>query len=410
MATEGDSPGRNMELAEFSEILFGTLSHELRTPLNGVLGMVQLMRGEMEDNEKLETLEGSAWHMQAVLMALVNFSKIQSNWGNLPQNTEWLSVYSTMNQFAKNLKGRAGARHLKIEVIHQNRNLRLRGDLDHLGNIVESAILGSLESSKPPADRLTRTLKLSWSNEGPQTKVVIENPLEVWSEERDERITDVSRMLGHSPRRTIRMEFLYWAVSSALLKHYNGEMVSRPKEGGEGVVTTLSFTMESMIASDSTQKPVGGLSLAEAKKESSVIDELPFKKRVLIVEDDPVSQKILGFLLKRFGQETVSVENGKEAVELLAEDHDFALIFMDIDMPVLDGISATKAIRKGDGGDSAKEIPIAAVTAFNTLSDQGKFKKAGMNFTLSKPVAKTDLRNVLFEIERIENSKLPTIG
>jgi CheY-like chemotaxis protein len=127
----------------------------------------------------------------------------------------------------------------------------------------------------------------------------------------------------------------------------------------------------------------------------------------MLVEDDPVSRKILGFLLDKFGQDVVSVKNGEEAVDLLSKDQNFSLIFMDIDMPVLDGVSATRAIRMGESGDAAMEIPIAAVTAFNTLSDQSKFKKAGMNFALSKPVSKTELRRVLLEVERLENEELP---
>jgi CheY-like chemotaxis protein len=403
----GGPSGDERALREFSELLFATLSHELRTPLNGVLGMVQLMRDEIGDNERLETLESSAWHMQAVLMTLVNFSKIQSNWGNLPEHSEWLSVYEVLNQFAKNLKARAGARHLKIEVKHQNKKLRLRGDFDHLTNIVETAILGSLEASQPSEAETVETLTITWSKEGPNVKIVVENPLEVWTNDRGAQISNISQMLRGTKHKTIRMEFLYWAVASALLEHYEGGMMFQKMEGGKGVVTTLSFQMKSMLASESAAKPVGGLSLSEGKKEKASIDELPFRKRVLLVEDDPVSRKILGFLLEKFGQEVVSVKNGEEAVELLAKDQNFNLVFMDIDMPVLDGMSATRAIRMGESGDAAMEIPIAAVTAFNTLSDQSKFKKAGMNFALSKPVSKTELRRVLLEVERMENEELP---
>jgi CheY-like chemotaxis protein len=403
----GSVSGDETALREFSELLFATLSHELRTPLNGVLGMVQLMRDEIGDSERLETLESSAWHMQAVLMTLVNFSKIQSNWGNLPEHSEWLNVHDVINQFAKNLKARAGARHLKIEVKHQNKKLRLRGDFDHLTNIVEAAILGSLEASRPSEDDSVDTLAVAWTKEGSNVQIVVENPLEVWTDDRGARISDVSQMLRGTKHKTIRMEFLYWAVASALLEHYEGGMMFKRMEGGKGVVTTLSFQMKSMLASESDAKPVGGLSLSEGKKEKSSIDALQFRKRVMLVEDDPVSRKILGFLLDKFGQDVVSVKNGEEAVEYLAKDQNFSLIFMDIDMPVLDGVSATRAIRMGESGEAAMEIPIAAVTAFSTLSDQSKFKKAGMNFALSKPVSKTELRRVLLEVERMENEDLP---
>jgi CheY-like chemotaxis protein len=402
-AANKDNPNA---LSQYSEVLFSTLSHELRTPLNGVLGLAQLMRDEMSDNEQLETLESSARHMQSVIHTIVNFSKIQGSWGNLPSYKAWLNVHDLLNQFAKNLRARASARNLKIVVNHQDKKLTLRADMDHLTNIIECAILGSIECTKIEKGNKINTLNISWFKEDEFIKVRIENPMEVMPDNRGERIADVSSMTKGTQHKSIRMEFLYWAVSSSLLEHYNGAMLAMPMEGGQGVVTTLAFTMESMNASESVAKPVGGLSLSTGKKESPSIFELPFKKRLLLVEDDPVSKGIMTFLLKRIGQEAVAVDNGQEALDMLTSGEKFDLILMDIDMPILDGISTTQAIRIGECGEECKDIPIAATTAFSTLSDHSKFKKAGMNFTTSKPVSMNELRSILFEVDRMETKKL----
>ncbi|MGE9295211.1 MAG: sensor histidine kinase, partial [Puniceicoccales bacterium] len=96
-----------------SQGLFATLSHELRTPLNGVLGMAQLIKQDHPD-ERIETLESCAFHMQSVLHALVNFSKIQSNWKKLPEYREWVNLHDLLEQSKKEITSRARTRGLSI--------------------------------------------------------------------------------------------------------------------------------------------------------------------------------------------------------------------------------------------------------------------------------------------------------
>ena len=127
-----------------SNALFATLSHELRTPLNGVLGISQMLNEE-QDSDDLEVLEGCARHMLAVLHTLVNLSKVQAEWGQLPEYREWVSLHDLTEQIKKNLNFRARTRGLKIEIEHQDKTLRLRGDSDHLKTIIETALLGSIE-------------------------------------------------------------------------------------------------------------------------------------------------------------------------------------------------------------------------------------------------------------------------
>ena len=108
----------------------------------------------------------------------------------------------------------------------------------------------------------------------------------------------------------------------------------------------------------------------------------------------------MSMLLEHMGQDAHFVTNGQEVLDKLEVENDFDLILMDIDMPVLDGMAASRALRIGEAGDRGMEIPIVAVTAFNALSDQGKFKKAGMDYFLPKPLGLAHLREVLLEIIR----------
>jgi CheY-like chemotaxis protein len=395
-SSSGDSEPKG---ASASNALFATLSHELRTPLNGVLGMAQLLNEEFGENEKLETLESCALHMQSVLRALTNLAKVYDRWGNLPEHREWINLSDQIEQIKKNIGYRAASRRLKIAVQHENKTLRLRGDYDHLKNIIEPAILGSLECTKVNSGGDGDTLSISWKRENDSIKLVIENPRETMTRDRGQRITEATEIANGAMDSRIRLEFLYWAVSVGLLEHYDGAMIATEMDEGQGVRTTITFKMEMMEASPSSKKPIGGLGLSSGDKPKSMA-ELPFCMRVLVVEDDPVSRQLMNLLLKRVGQESVVVENGQAALDLLENDKEFDMILMDIDMPVLDGLGTTQAIRLGEAGESAMSLPIVAVTAFNTLSDESKFKKAGMDYFLSKPVAMKDFRSVLLDVNR----------
>ncbi|CAA6679977.1 MULTISPECIES: hybrid sensor histidine kinase/response regulator [unclassified Lentimonas] len=382
-----------------SNALFATLSHELRTPLNGVLGMAQLLK-ENNTDSKLDTLESCAQHMQSVLHTLVNLSKIQEEWGELPEHREWINMHDFMEQVKQNLTLRASNRHLKIEIEHHNNTTRLRGDYDHLTNMIETAILGSLECTDINAEGAPAVLTVKWRNNQSGIKVTIINPLETMPSSRGSRISEVSGLTTSNSHSRIRMEFLYWAVSISLLENHQGGMIASKLDGNTGVKTILVFQLESMEASPSNERPVGGLTLSVGGKAPNPLVELPFCMKVLIVEDDPINRELMSMLLERIGQKSAVAVNGQAALDIMLEDPEFDLVLMDIDMPVLDGMATTRALRIGEVGDIGMNIPIVAVTAFNTLSDQSKFKKAGMDHFLCKPVSLKDLRSVLLEINR----------
>lgn len=359
--------------------------------------MVQLLSEEFEGNEKLQTLESCALQMQSVLHTLTNLAKVHAQWGDLPEHREWISLSEQIEQIKKNIGHRAANRRLKIAVRHENKTLRLRGDYDHLMNIIEPALLGSLECTDVNSAGGDDTLSISWQQDEGGIKIVIENPLETMPRDRGQRISEAAEMTTGATHNRVRMEFLYWAVSVALLEHYEGAMVATRLGEGQGVRTTITFKMEVMEASPSSEKPIGGLALSSGKKPNSMA-ELPFCMRILVVEDDPISRKLLNLMLSRIGQESVVVDDGQAALDLLENDGGFDMILMDIDMPVLDGVGTTRAIRLGEAGEAAMSVPIVAVTAFDTLSDESKFKKAGMNYFISKPVALKDLRSVLLDV------------
>lgn len=116
--------------------------------------------------------------------------------------------------------------------------------------------------------------------------------------------------------------------------------------------------------------------------------------RVLLAEDSPTNQMALRLMLEKEGHAVRVVENGRLALEALRRDR-FDLVLMDVQMPELDGVEATRLIRQECGGAFDARIPVIAVTAYAMLGDREKFLAAGMNDYLAKPVQWQELRTVL---------------
>ena len=116
--------------------------------------------------------------------------------------------------------------------------------------------------------------------------------------------------------------------------------------------------------------------------------------RVLVVEDNEVNQRVARGLLEKRGIEVVIANNGREAVDLLAGDRDrFGLVMMDVEMPVMDGVEATKEIRHREGGGA--RVPIVAVTAHALAEEKERCERAGMDLCLTKPLRSVDLDEAL---------------
>ena len=148
-------------------------------------------------------------------------------------------------------------------------------------------------------------------------------------------------------------------------------------------------------------KPVKMNNLVEliTKKQDEVVDlevvqnedfENTKKIKILAAEDHPVNRKLLTTFLKQFNSEVLEAENGKEALDIIQANHDVDIIFMDIQMPIINGIEATKEIRK-----LAYDGIIIACTANTDTQDFEEFQKAGMNDILVKPFKKKDIQNMI---------------
>ena len=160
---------------------------------------------------------------------------------------------------------------------------------------------------------------------------------------------------------------------------------SEPKKG-----STFYFTLR-IEPSDSDQPPA-----LPAKGTSSVAGE---PLRVLFAEDNRVNRLFITDFLKRNGHSVTAVENGLKALEALSHEP-FDAIVMDIQMPEMDGVEATRVIRASESGRFDPRIPIVALTAYAMKDDRDRFFEVGMNGYVSKPVDQKQLLLTLQEVTK----------
>ncbi|MDX2109239.1 MAG: response regulator [Verrucomicrobiota bacterium] len=380
------------------EALFATLSHELRTPLNGILGMSQIMRAEAPDDERLVAIEAASRHMMTLLANLVNLRKLQTE--AIEENREWCQPQELLDEVRQRLRFRARTRGLDLIVRPESQQKRIRWDREHLLSILENLILASIEETPLGQKHETATFALSWvvTNDDKSLVFSLENPCESWRADREQtQFEPFGSTVGTSHQR-VRIDGLLRAVAKGLVTRRNGDISYKPRDDGGGVVCHIFLAIEQVMtgAAGLTRAPFSSLSL-QTRSLATTTKQL----HILLAEDDPTNQKVIAYMLAKMGHTLTITNNGQEALDVFQSNpHAVDLILMDIDMPVMDGVRATVNLRSGDIGPKGLTVPIAAVTAFATTSDQGRFFKIGMNYFLSKPISSDKLRTLFLEVER----------
>jgi CheY-like chemotaxis protein len=162
-------------------------------------------------------------------------------------------------------------------------------------------------------------------------------------------------------------------------------------ESEVGVGTTMHFTAAFSIPQSREKE-----AMAADPSQGRIHEGM----KILVVEDDHVSSVSMAMLLHKFKTRPTAAEDGSRALEALRLDR-FDLVLMDVQMPVMDGVEATQAIRSGLAGEEARNIPIVALTAYAMNGDRERFLQAGMDDYLAKPVNMADLERVLLKYSQV---------
>ena len=346
------------------------MSHELRTPMNAVMGLADLLalhRLEKTQRQRANLLRDSAADLQAVIENLLDFSQIEAE--ELALEPKDSDVREVVNGVVKRLRPRAEAKDLLLEtkvdsVVPQRLlldPLRVRQVLLHLvDNAIKFTDHGQV-AVRIRADSVT--------DGAVALRVEIEDSGVGIAQKDLPRLFDPFTQVDSSLTREQGGTGLGLPICKRLVEMMGGSIHARSRLGRG---TTVWFTLTCRRSSQKAIEEVIPNDTLEADR-----------ARVLVVEDNPVNQEVVGSMLSGLGFEVSKAENGAEALQVL-ERMQFDLVLMDCQMPTMDGYRATEEIRRREG--DGRHTPIVALTAHAMEGDRERCLAAGMDDYLAKPL------------------------
>ncbi|MEM7205545.1 MAG: ATP-binding protein [Planctomycetota bacterium] len=361
-----------------------TMSHEIRTPLNGILGTTELLlRAELPASQRecVEIISASGKTLMALIGDILDFSKIEA--GMMPIEARRFELRSLLREVVSMFGPAAQRQAIELRCrVAEDVPVGVVADPGRLRQILTNLMGNAVKFTEAGTVDVRVALRLT-SDGDPQLLFEVEDTGVGIAPEQQARVFDPFVQVDASTTRRCGGTGLGLGISKRLTRLMGGEIGVR-SEPGEG--SCFWFALPLCIA-DSAD-------FGDSGREAEPDADQVFDASVLVAEDNRINRRVAELMLERLGCAVELVPDGAAAVAAVA-DRRYDLVLMDLEMPSMDGLAATAAIRALP--EPAARVPIVALTASVTSEITESCAQAGMNAHLTKPISLDALAAVLGE-------------
>lgn len=372
-----------------SEFL-ANMSHEIRTPLNGALSMTQVLKNTTLTKEQAEYLQAVTTSMERLtrlLSDILDISKIEA--GKIRIVETEFHVRHLENSIFELFSPAAKEKNIDLDFSWSgNIPLRLCGDEARLRQIVFNLVGNAVKFTEKGRVRVDVSFL---PHDIDSSVIMLVSVSDTGIGITDGQLKEIFEPFVRAEEtyaRRFQGAGLGLSIVRRLVSLMRGELaIDNGGEVGTVVHVSLPFKVPEQRS-------------AEVEKPVSMRNEVPVSTlKILLVEDEPISSLACRLLLEKDGHSVVTAANGLEAIRYLSAEG-FDVIFMDIQMPLMDGLETTRKIRGSKELGCNTETPIIAMTAYSMVGDRENFLAAGMNDYIAKPISRDKVAAVLRRVEQ----------
>lgn len=371
------------QLAQTKQNFLANMSHEIRTPMNAIMGMAnQLLKTSLDKDQLfyLDIIQSATNNLLVIINDILDLSKIEA--GKLIIESIGFELSSVIDRTIHVMRPKAEEKGLTLTntVFDTEISKVLIGDPFRLNQILLNLLSNAIKFTEKGGvdihcqisknNDYEQTIRISIIDSGiGMGKEFVKNLFQKFSQE-DESVT---RKYGGTG--------LGMNITREILELMDGT-IEVESEKNKGTCVAFTITLKKGNKDD----------LPEPEK-LTVNTSVLAGKKILVTDDNKMNRLVVSTILANHDVKIIEAENGKEAIDLMKEQL-FDVVLMDVQMPVMDGLEATKYIRK----HISKEVPIIALTAYAIKGDDRRFLDAGMNEYLSKPFEENQLLKIIGNI------------
>ena len=357
------------------------MSHDIRTPMNAIIGITTLMKNELHQPEKLaehlDKLENSGQLLLGIINDILDMSRIES--GKTTLNVEKMNLPQQISQLDSIIRQQAGQRSQSFTVSTNLQHENVLADPNRLNRVLMNILSNAVKYTPTGGHIRFEVDELPRNEHYARYRFVVQDDGIGMSEAYQKTLFDPFTREERSGTNKVQGTGLGMAITKNIVDLMGGSI---NVESTTGKGTRFEVVLEFPVDAEADTVPEAQV-LPEEEEETSPLSGMKF----LCAEDNAINAEILEMLLEANGASCTICSNGQEIVDAFAsvKPGEYDMILMDVQMPVMDGLEATRRIRSGEN-PLGRIIPILAMTANAFLEDMQKSREAGMDEHLSKPV------------------------